>query len=65
MNFRDDFDRIHKKLDGLDNKLDEHLDRISTAETNIDWIKGHIKIVTTFAVTVFVTVVTALFKFFK
>jgi hypothetical protein len=34
----DRFDRIDAKLDKIDQKLDNHLERISKAET---WIKGH------------------------
>lgn len=41
--------RVHidGRLDKIENKLDGHLDRISTAETHVSWLKGHAHIVTT------------------
>jgi hypothetical protein len=32
------FDRLDQKLDAIDSKLDNHLERIAKAES---WIKGH------------------------
>lgn len=35
---------IDDRLDKLETKLDDHLERIAKAEVAIEWIKGHIKI---------------------
>ena len=32
-------DRIEEKMDRLDRKLDNHLERIARAETSIQWLK--------------------------
>lgn len=50
--FDDRFDRLEGKLDTIDNKLDDHLARLSVAETSIEFIKGHLKITLTFALAV-------------
>ena len=46
---RDHLDRhmnnVTRKLDRMEQKLDNHLDRISKSEEAIVWIKGHIRIV--------------------
>jgi hypothetical protein len=42
---------IDNRLDRLEDKLDNHLERISKAEASIDWIRGHVKIVTTLMIT--------------
>ena len=46
---RDDLQRIFDKLDSIENKLNNHLERIAKAETKIDEVqdkqKGFIKVV--------------------
>lgn len=56
-------DRIENKLDQINIKLDNHLERLSHAEEAIIWMKGHIKIVTTLAITVIGLIVTAMMQF--
>lgn len=56
MTDRDNIDKLRehvdKRFDSLENKLDGHLERLSKAETSIEWIRGHVRIVTTFAVAI-------------
>lgn len=44
-------DRIEKKLDKMDDKLDNHLSRLSRAETSIEWLRGHVKVTITLILT--------------
>lgn len=39
---QEDFDRIHNKLDHIDHKLDDHLQRLSKAESAIQYIQRHL-----------------------
>jgi hypothetical protein len=41
------FDRLETRLDQLDEKLEDHLGRISSAETELSWVKGAGKFVLT------------------
>lgn len=41
------FDGLDRKLERVEAKLDNHLDRLSRAEASIEWLKGNVKIVTT------------------
>lgn len=50
---KEEFNRIHNKLDRIDNKLDNHLSRLSKAEEAIIWIRGHLKITTAFGLAAF------------
>lgn len=49
-------DRIESVLDIVDVKLDDHLQRVSKAESAIEWLRGHARISTT----VFLAVIGAL-----
>lgn len=49
----DDFNRIHTKLDRMESKLDNHLERLSRAEEAIVWLKKHVAGVTTVGATIF------------
>jgi hypothetical protein len=60
--YRKDFDKIHNSLDKMDEKLDNHLERISKSETDITWIRGHINIVTALAVTLLSGLAVAYFQ---
>lgn len=46
------FDQLDSRLEKLDGKLDDHLGRISKAETEIHWIKGSSKIVLTLVLSI-------------
>lgn len=35
---------LDTRLDKLEDKLDNHLERISKAEVAIEWLRGHVKI---------------------
>lgn len=39
--------RIEDKIDKLSDKLDNHLERLSKAETHIEHLRGHLKVFTT------------------
>jgi hypothetical protein len=39
-------ERVEARLDRIESKLDVHLDRVSRAETNIAWLRGHVQIAT-------------------
>lgn len=41
------FDRLDRQLEHMDTKLDDHLGRISKAETELSWIKGAGKLAVT------------------
>lgn len=41
------FDRVDARLTRVEEKLDDHLQRLSTAEASIEWLRGHAKIFTT------------------
>jgi quinol-cytochrome oxidoreductase complex cytochrome b subunit len=43
----DRFDSVDKRLERVEEKLDDHLGRLSTAEASIEWLRGHVKIFTT------------------
>jgi len=40
-------ERVEARLDRIESKLDIHLERVSKAESNIAWLKGHVQIATT------------------
>ena len=40
-------DRIEDKLAKIDDKLDLHLERLSKAESSVEWLKGSVKITIT------------------
>lgn len=43
----DRFDSIDSRLERVELKLDDHLQRLSTAEASIEWLRGHVKVFTT------------------
>ncbi len=45
-------DRIENKLDVIDVKLDDHLERLSKAEESIEFLKGHVKITITLGIAI-------------
>lgn len=40
----DRFDRVDERLSRVEDKLDDHLQRLSTAEASIEWLKGNAKL---------------------
>lgn len=46
------------RFDRLEGKVDNHLGRISQSETDISWLKGHVKFTTAIGLAVVGTVVT-------
>lgn len=44
MDIKDLHTSIEGRFDKLDNKLDDHLGRISKTEADVHWLKGHVKI---------------------
>lgn len=44
-------DKIESQLEKADEKLDNHLERISKAEADISWLRGHTKLVMTLILT--------------
>lgn len=47
MDSKDLLDHLDTRFDRLETKLDDHLGRISKAETEIHWIKGSARLVLT------------------
>lgn len=41
------------RLERIEEKLDDHLERVSHAERDISWLRGHARIVTASALSVF------------
>lgn len=41
------FDSVDKRLERVEEKLDDHLGRLSSAEASIEWLRGHARIITT------------------
>lgn len=55
---------LDKRFDRIEQKLDNHLERISKAEESIIWMKGHLKIATTFILSLASAAIAAYFKYF-
>ncbi len=46
------FDSVDDRLDRVEAKLDDHLQRLSSAEASIEWLRGHAKLSVTVVLTV-------------
>lgn len=46
MNLKDFQNHVDSRFDRVENKIDNHLERLSKAEESIIWIRGHLKIST-------------------
>ena len=57
------FDRLEDKLDNHDEKLTNHLERLSKAEEAIQWLRGHVKIVTAIGISMAGFLATALWNY--
>jgi hypothetical protein len=58
-------DHLDGRLDKLEGKLDNHLERISRAETSIEWIRGHLKISISILVAALTGMAGVLFNYLK
>lgn len=54
---KEEFAQINQKLDRIDEKLDNHLTRLTKAETDVSWIKGHLKISLGFVITIITSLI--------
>lgn len=45
-NLNDRFDDLGSRLDRIETKLDNHLERVTKAESDISWLRGHVKLAT-------------------
>jgi len=63
MNHNDLKEHLDKRFDRIENKIDNHLERISKAEESLIWMKGHLKVATTFIVTLASAAIAAYFKY--
>lgn len=59
MKLEDLRDHIDNRMDKFDNKLDNHLERLSKTEEAISWLKGHVKVSTTILITFIGLMITA------
>lgn len=63
MDIRDLREHLDNRIDRLETKLDDHLDRISKAEESIHWLKGHVKISISVLLAFITGLVGAFYKF--
>lgn len=59
------FDTVESKILNLENKIDNHLERVSRNEEAIRWLKGHVKIVTILATGIVVAIIPLIINGFK
>ena len=64
MNHDELADRLEKRLDKIESKLDRHLVQVSTNEADLNWVKGYIRISTTMLTAMVVSVGSLIFKVF-
>lgn len=62
MEIKEEFNKLHARFDKLDDKIDNHLERISKAEEAIEWLRGHVKITTAIVLAVIGAVITYIFS---
>jgi ribosome-associated translation inhibitor RaiA len=55
-------EHVDQRFDRLEVKLDNHLERLSKAEVSIEWMRGHLKISTTFLLTLIGAALAAYFN---
>ena len=53
---------VDGRFDRLEDKLDNHLERLTRAEEAIVWMRGHLKISTTFILTLIGSAIAAYFN---
>ena len=64
MNHDDIVSRIETRLDKIEEKLDRYLEVSSANKTDINWLRGSIKLITTFILSLAGGVILALVKLF-
>lgn len=62
MDFKDFKDHIDSRLDKIEDKLDNHLERIAKAEESIKSISGHLNIAAGLFVSAFIGTISALYN---
>ncbi len=62
MDFKDFKDHMDARLDKIEDKLDNHVERIAKAETSIQSINGHLNIAVGLFVSVFLGLITSLYN---
>ena len=65
MNHDELAERLEKRLDNIEKKLDNSLEQMTVNKTDINWLKGYVKSSIAFLVTLSAGVVTSLFNIFK
>lgn len=58
----DKLEEIRHILGRIEDKLDSHLERISKAEEAVEWLKGHVKLVTALGLALAGTLISIFFK---
>lgn len=48
----DRFDNVDSRLERVEEKLDDHLSRLSSAEASIEWLRGHARLTITILLSV-------------
>ncbi len=56
---------IDKRLDKIEDKLDKHLEIVATNKADIVWLRGSVKLIATFIISLAGGVILALFKLFN
>ncbi len=66
MNHEELANRLEKRLDNIETKLDRYLEKMAENSTDVNWVKGYIKItlttLTAMAVGVITTIIHVFFK---
>lgn len=57
-----DIAKLDERLDRIEQKLDNHLERVTRAETSINWIQGHLRVATAILISFIGAAVTYLFN---
>lgn len=56
----DRLEKIEGRLERIEGKLDTHLERVTKAESDISWLRGHVRLSTTIFLAVVGTLGTVL-----
>lgn len=56
-------EHLDSRLDKLEDKLDNHVERISKAEASIEWLRGHVKVMTLIAVALMSGMASAIYQY--
>lgn len=58
-------DHLDGRLNKLETKIDNHIERISRTEESVAWLKGHAKVVTTLIMAALTWMAGALYTYLK